>query len=430
MRLKNFTLVLALQWAALFSMSLYGQSTTYQIITANGGKYEFTPPFSDYVTLQSTSPQNFQTTLHGTIYSQSVQDVICSNATYFVAAGDSVVKFDGNTYQRLAATRVVGANKLAIWDNYLLVSRQFPATDSFLFILSANDLSVTKIITQISGESAGILCTNNRAFVAVNYGWAGTLGKIAAIDLSNLEFISEIDLGTEGTGIYNIYLKDGLLLTVNKTPWGGSSGFVSSFNLLTGIVKHYPIEHVVGSGYGIFKDQLFLNLDGNIGTLDVNNFSIANSSLIANPYASIFGSITSAVIDTLNSLIYLNAGDYFSFGQGYVYSTLGDSIGIFSSGISAEAIAVDYRSATGVNPSHQKSISVYPNPFTHWLQIVAPEEIKKVEIFSLTGEKIFSNHLPQSSPFTSNLSFLPQGMYLLRVECVDSEIFTQKILKR
>ena len=431
MRFKIFTLALALTWATFFSLPSFGQNfTNYQIISVNGGKFESNPPFTDYVTIQTTSPETLQTTLQGTIYSQSVQDVIVYDAKYYVAAGDSVVKFDANTHQRLAAARVIGANKLALSGNYLLVSRQYPAVDSFLYILSAENLSFIKAITEISGESAGILCAEGMAFVAVNFGWAGTTGKIAQVDLNNLSFVKEEELGAEATGIYNIYKNGNLLVTVNRTPWGGTSGYLSTYNPLTSQVKHYPVNHVLGSGYGIYKGELFVNLDGNMGTIDLNSYTVANPNLIANPVSAVFGSITSATLDTLNSRIYLNAGDYFSFGQGYVYTTLGDSLGIFSSGISAEAIAIDYRMLEGVVQPLLPEVDIYPNPFVSRLTITSQQAVQSIEIFNLAGQKVYLAEAHSSEALSLNLDFLKEGIYLMKVNYKGGISLTHKVIKR
>lgn len=432
MRFKNFTLVLSLLTAFCFPLpTVFGQYfSTYQIITVNGGKYEFNPPYADYVTVQTTDPNTLLTTLRGTVFTQSAQDVLVNQSTYFVSAGDSVVKFDGNTHQRLAAVRVPGANKLGIWQDYLLVSRQYPVTDSFLYVLSSHDLSFIKAFPELSGEAAGILCVGGRAFVAVNYGWAGTFGKIAVIDLNTLSFVAEVDLGAEGTGVFNLFLNGSQIITVNRTPWGGTSGYLSTYNPLTGQVKHYQLNHVTGVGYGIFKNQLFLNLDGNIGTVDLDSYTVSNPSLIVNPVASVFGSITSAAIDTLTSRIYFNAGDYFSFGQGYVYTTLGDSLGVFTSGISAEAIAIDIRNATGISTISAQELDIYPNPFSSYLNVATQSPMQKLEVFRITGEKLLIVEALGDSRISLNMSHLSSGLYLLKVNFEDGSTVTRKVIKR
>ncbi|MDN5330607.1 MAG: hypothetical protein PWP35_2394 [Bacteroidales bacterium] len=430
MRLKIFTLAFALSWAILSYQSSFAQLMNHQIITVNGGKFESTPPYTDYVTVQTTHPETLETTIQGTIFTQSVQDVIAHEGVYYVSSGDSVIKFDGNTHQRLAVTRIVGANKLALYNDLLLVSRQFPAVDSFLYILSADNLNPVKVISEVSGESAGILCTNGIAFVAVNYGWAGTTGKIAQIDLNNLTFLKEDDLGPEATGIFNIYMSDNQIVTVNKTPWGGINGFISTYKPLTGQIKHYEVNHVLGPGYGIYKGQLFVNMDGNIGTIDLDTYTVADSDLITNPYASVFGSITSAVIDTLNSKIYFNAGDYFSFGQGFVYTTFGDSLGTFTSGISAEGITIDYQRLEGASTQPTNALEIYPNPFISLLNINSSKDVMGIEIFSLTGQKLVSDMPLNKSQINLNLSGLKSGIYLIKVSMEDGTSLTHKIIKR
>ena len=74
-----------------------------QVIVGNGNKFEATPPYIDYVTVQTYDPSNGSTSVFDVIKTQSVQDVLIANQKIYVAAQDSIIMYDANTLLRLAA---------------------------------------------------------------------------------------------------------------------------------------------------------------------------------------------------------------------------------------------------------------------------------------------------------------------------------------
>ncbi|WP_182042725.1 T9SS type A sorting domain-containing protein [Moheibacter lacus] len=74
--------------------------------------------------------------------------------------------------------------------------------------------------------------------------------------------------------------------------------------------------------------------------------------------------------------------------------------------------------------ANQNSISVYPNPVENQLNIVSKEEIKSVEIYSLSGQKISSKK--QNSV---NVSHLPKGTYIIKTTTISGKVNTQKFIK-
>lgn len=75
--------------------------------------------------------------------------------------------------------------------------------------------------------------------------------------------------------------------------------------------------------------------------------------------------------------------------------------------------------------ANQNTISVYPNPAENQLNIVSKEEIKSVEIFNLSGQKVGS--MKGSSV---NVSHLSKGTYVVKVATTSGKINTQKFVKK
>ncbi len=399
-----------------------------QIITANGGLFEVNLPYNDFVTVQAVDPVTNQVLVFDTIKTQSVQDVVVSGNFAYVAAQDSVVKYDITTYTRAATALVEGVNKLAVYNNMLLITRQYPVTEKFVQVRSTSDLSLLKEFSEISGESAGILVKGTKAYIAVNGGWAGTSGKIAILDMVTVRFEQEIDLGADAIGIYNLFRFKENIVSVNRTPYGGTSGSLTMLdpsNHFTTTVYNANI----GTGYQVYNKILYVGINGNLGSFDLNSMAVINPTLIENPAAASFGSISSACLDTLNMKFYVNASDYFSFGQGYVYNFTGDSIGAYTSGISNEAIAIDYSSVTGVANHSSMGLSVYPNPCSTKLSIIDLPSNSLVSIYSIEGQLVFHETVqaPQTH-FCMDVNQLTKGVYML-VVTQNQQIYRSKFIK-
>ncbi len=69
-------------------------------------------------------------------------------------------------------------------------------------------------------------------------------------------------------------------------------------------------------------------------------------------------------------------------------------------------------------------VGLYPNPVNDLLNIDTKEEILSIEVYSLQGQKVLS-----SKQNRINVAELPAGIYLVRIEDINKNIATKKILK-
>ncbi len=314
-----------------------------QLIIANGGYFESANP-TDWVSMQTYSPELKTTKVFDTIYTQSVQDVVINGSKAWVAAEDSIVLYDLNTYQRLAAVADSGLSQLYVYNDQLIVSKQYPLTHDFVQLRNANDLSLIYSVQEVSGEAAGIVVLDDMAYVAVNGGWMGTEGKIAVIDLVNQTYIEEIGLGADAVGIAELIAHEGVIFSVNHTPYGGTQGSISTFIPDMGSTLTTTIEGSVGKGIGLNADgaMLYIVLNNGVASFDTENQQIANASIVPDQGSASWISIASADYDLSMDQFYVNITDYASFGQGKVFSATGDSLSAYELGISPEAAAIQY----------------------------------------------------------------------------------------
>ena len=432
MKTKHLLLSVILCIGLLNCTFTFAQSTGYvkQIITTNSGLFEFSPPYKDYATVQAYNPQAGTVNLFSTIYTQSTQCVIISEKMAYVAAQDSIIKYDLNSMQRVAAVKDSGLNQLAIFNGKLIVSKQYPITNNFVEVLDTTNLGLIAEISGISGDCGGIMMINDTVYVAVNGGYMGTNGKLAIINPATWTLTTELDFGAEAIGIFNLYSYKGELISINKTPYGVvDTGSITVFHPSDRSFTNVFIHHIVAAGAGLKDSLLYLGLDSGIGSFNLNMLKVQDSIIVHDPGSSAFIYILSSVVDTLNSRIYVNTGDYSTPGHCLVTALNGDSITSFSTGISSDAIAVDYRSYPSGIPNtnpEANTLKVYPNPVRDNLNVVinGDYDLKRLLVSDVSGRVLLTQTAESlnKSPIIVPCQNLQSGVYYIIVETSQGRI--------
>lgn len=399
-----------------------------QVIVGSGGIYGDT---TNNVALASYKPNDGVTTSFGNIDTQSIQDIVISGNFAFVAAQDSIAKFDIDTYEKVAIVEALGVNRLAVSGDMLLASFQWPTTENFVKIFSSSDLTLVSNVADISDESAGILIVGNLAYVAVPGGYLSTTGKIAIIDLSDYTLIDEISFNEQGVGVNELFYYDNQIMSICRTPWGGSHGYVLAMNALGSHTDAYMIEEVLGKMVGEVDGLLFTVMNNGVGVIDLSDFSVADTAYIEASALTIAG----VAMDTIDGVFYIATTDYFSTSIGTIYDALGIEIGNFDAGISADAIAIDYRDNTGIDDLLTNgTINIYPNPVSNVITIDAVDgsgiSSNDFCVVDISGRKIINGSANMVSGSANiNVSTLESGLYFF-VLFNGSESITKSFVKK
>lgn len=402
----------------LVSQTLTAQNmVTHQIIVCSGG--DFSNP-DDYVTVASYLPNSEQTIVFDTIYTQSVQDVVVDNETAFVAAQDSIVKYDLNSYQRLASVEAIGIHKLAVKDELLIASFKYPATNGFVKAYLSSDLSLQHSFSEVSGESDGIFIFPGslHTVVAVPGGAGSTTGKLAWFDMSDYTFYAEADLNGYGNGVSYIVSYDiGFpnYVAITKTPEGYSTFTTYGFDAVGNTTYIYSFDAVMHGFTGQNNTILYAHINDGIGQLDLKNHTLEDQQIISTTTLP----IASSVYDSVNSLFYVATSDFCSAGAGEIYNISGVKIGYFDAGISPDAIAIDYRENTGIADSDRKgNIKVFPIPSSDFITVEVYNDIylNNFKVIDITGRIIIDGILN----FNNNVAHisvcsLQNGIYFLEL---------------
>lgn len=84
---------------------------------------------------------------------------------------------------------------------------------------------------------------------------------------------------------------------------------------------------------------------------------------------------------------------------------------------------------TGVGEASEQRVSVSPNP-TKDLVVVECENLKGISVYTLDGRMTKTNNGLNADVFTLDMSDVPQGIYVLRVETREGTVINRKIIKK
>ncbi len=426
MKKNYFLFIMVMLFAFNVSHVVAQHMVVNQVIVGSGGV--FGDP-ADNVTLGSYEPSAGVTTEFGSINTQSIQDIVIDNGFAYVAAQDSIVKFNLDSYERVAVVAALGVNQLLVNGDVLLASFQFPVTENFVRVYSVSDLSLISNVSEVSDESAGILVAGNLAYVAVPGGWMSTVGKIAIIDLSDYSVVDEVNFNEVGVGVFDLFYYNGEIMAVCRTPWGGTHGYLLSMNALGSHIDVYLIEQIVGKMVGEVDGLLYTVINNGVGVIDLSDFTVVDTAYIEAPALTIAG----VALDTIDGNFYISTTDYFSTGVGTIYNALGVEVGNFDAGVSPDAIAIDYRDNTGVNNLYSdNSVKIYPNPASDVITIkyVDGIAVNGFNILDISGRVIMNGSVDlMSESVNINISKLESGLYFF-VLSNGSESVTSSFIKK
>lgn len=406
---KNYLLLLTAVITVFCSLNISAQHTyVNQVLIGSGGN--FSNP-DEHVTVGTYNPVDESTTFFGEVLTHSIQDIVIDGEFVYVAAQDSIVKYNIENLSRVAVVEAIGINQLLVHENKLFATFQYPATENFVQVFSADDLTHTANITDVLDEAAGMVVVEDNLYVAVPGGWASTTGNITIIDIPELTTVTQIPFGAEGIGVFDLFVFDNKIMSVNRTPYLGTTGYISSMTFEGTDPSSYLINEVIGKMAGVLDGFLYTVMNNGIGAIQLSDFTVPDNSVI-DPLTL---TIASVELDTVNALFYVATTDYFSMGEGTVYNMLGEATSTFDANISPEAIAIDYRDNTGIQKNELVAMSVYPNPASQVLNIDSDlVSVSSFKVIDITGREVLGNVLnTNSGELSLNISNLKSGVYII-----------------
>lgn len=409
-------------WFLTISASLTAQ--TYAVFV-NGG--QFGNPNSN-VNVQLYDPVLDSSWVIDTIQTQSAQDVLVRDDIAYVAAQDSIVRYDLSSQSRTHAAAFNGPSTytIALDQNRLLVGNWYGASSNNLYIYDASNLNLLDSVMAISEDAKSILIKNGFAFISQNQsnsGFQDTLGYLIRLDLSNFNITDTLrianysgDIGElverpGGTGFYTFNSVSNTISSFDFTSPFNSSNSAAGVDLRVGNSSQWARN----------GDTLYARMESGIGAINLNNLAVIDTNFIDTV-------ATAFAYDSLKNQFYLSQTDFFSFNLGKTYDRSGSILSRFSVGFSPEAADVYYAIPVSVaeRPIALNSLKVYPNPVSEVFYLAGSHAGDLIRLMDLSGKLVLEDRIAYEGQ-ALDVFALKSGTYIVMLQSKDG-ISTTKLI--
>ena len=395
----------------LISAFTFSQNYLHKVLVLNEGYFDYqTNQIIDPVTIGSYDPStqiySVVSTLNGMRFGS---DLIIDGDFYYVAADSKIYKMDLNTHQELASVVCPGVRNLGIYQNKLIATRgEYLTTfDSYLHIYDANTLSLIQAIDTISGPkwaSQNIVINGSIAYIAINngYDWGNEKGLIGKLNLENLSYGNEVDLGPDGKNPDNLMKLGDFLYTVNNKDWSNASVSKVALNGSSNTTVNLQ-SAATGCGTSALRDDKLvyqISMETTLNEFDINLMNLSG------PISGHSINYYELAQEPVSGQLYTSETDFFSFGKIHIFDDNNTELSNFNVGISPGTIVFDVRPSVGLT-EQENSLSIYPNPTNENLYLSGFSS-EKTRILDLSGKEVISTFEK-----TVNVSNLKNGAYLL-----------------
>ena len=405
---------------ALITLSLFASSWSFaqnqlhQVLVVNEGYYDYqTNAILEPVTIGSYNPVSQQYQVVDTLENMRfASDLVIDGNFYYVAADSKIFKMDLNTHQEISSVACPGVRNLAIYQNRLIATRgEYLTTyDSYLHVYNTSDLQLIQAFDTVTGPkwaTQNIVIDGTTAYLVVNnaYDWGNEKGIIGQLNLTNLSYGNEVDLGPDGKNPDNLVKYGSALYTVNNKDWTGTS--ISKFELANNATSTVNIANAVaGCGTSALRDDKItyqISMETSLNNFDINGMNNIG------PVNGINLNFYELAQEPLSGQLYASSTDFFSSGTVYIYDASNTEIHQFAAGVSPGTIVFDIRSSAGIK-EETANFNVSPNPTSDLLTIHGKSTNELVSIVNVNGTTVLA-----STDSTFNISQLPAGIYYVNI---------------
>lgn len=391
------------------------------VIVVNGG--QFGNP-NERANIIRYNTQTGTHTVLDTIGVNSIQDLLIEGDFAYVAAQDSIVKYNLSTGKRVAANAFGGMStiKLGIYGNQLVVGNwYFPfgsnSYDKNFRIFNKNTLQLDTNLATVQRGATDFAIIGDTAYIVQNFTsstWSDSAGYIAVVNLNTKEYVREIKFN-DNKGLGRIFAYNNKIYLLNPTDTS-----IATYDPATGIKNKisFPLAIKVGSNgqqFALHADTLFFKFGSRgIGAVSLSNLQIIDTNIIDTV-------VTAFTYDTVQKRFYITQTNFFSYTQGGIYSRNGVKLGNLPVGYSPEAIGMWYGIPTIPTSLAQKMSSslafgVYPNPVQDKLWVTLTDAMQPTawQVIDMQGKIVAQGNLQATQSFIP-VQHLAAGNYLLRL---------------
>ena len=259
--------------------------------------------------------------------------------------------------------------------------------DSYLHVYDKNNLTLITEFDTITGPkwtTQNMITDDNMLYVAINNGfeWGNEKGLVGVIDVSTMNYITEIDLGPDGKNPDNMMKNGDVIYTINNKDWSGMSISEIDINTGVGVTFNMPTAST-GCGTSCLRDgKVNYQISGDTQLYEWDG----TSSISINNTANFYGIST----DSINNYLYASSTDWFSYGEIFIYDNNNMLVNSFTCGISPGTIVFDTRNmSVGLSEIDKE------NMFENTIYDIFGRKVQSLEdapngIYIVNGKKIYS----------------------------------------
>ncbi len=290
-----------------------------------------------------------------------VQDVIVEGQYAYIAATDSVYKYDVAGQFLVGAFEFGGTStgKLYIHGDNIFVGNQYGTDSVNLEVFDKNTLASVASFPDVSLPVSDMVALGDTLYITqnikhtVNPPFPGfyndSIGYLSKIDLTSLSYVGDVTFdATQTDNFEKIYNYNNKLHIMGKHDEGTMLSTCYSYDPATGVETATSISVAMDFSYGTQaaqKDSLvYFRTDAGVALYNLSSSNVDDTAVVET-------SLISFTIDWSEDKIYTANGDYWSSASGTVFNLAGDSLDAFvpGNGYAPEAFAVIYNSTPQAN---------------------------------------------------------------------------------
>ena len=402
------------------STFLNAQNYLHQVLILNEGRFDYiTNSIVEPVTIGTYDPVSQTYSIVDTLEGMRfASDLIIEGNYYYVAADTKIFKIDLNSHQEVSSVSCPGVRNLAIYQNKLVATRgEYLTTyDSYLHVYDASNLNLIQAIDTVQGPkwaAQNIVIDGNTAYIAVNngYEWGNEKGIVGKLDLINLTYGNEIDLGVDGKNPDNMVKSGNSIFTINNKDWSGSS--ISKIELSNATSSTVNLNSAsTGCGTSALRDDKIVYQISNETILNEFDYTLMNN---VGPISGISMNFYDLAQEPISGNLYASTTDFTTFGKVYVYNNQNAELLNFNVGIAPGTIGFDIRPLSSGLNQIKTPPSFYPNPAKDHVTVENNEgnEVSILDMFGKVMIETKSNEI--------NISQLSAGTYLISVNGIQTK---------
>ncbi|MBL8001417.1 MAG: T9SS type A sorting domain-containing protein [Flavobacteriales bacterium] len=376
----------------------YNMATQTQVVPVSLGSYD--PATGTYQTIANIADARFG------------NHVAVEDGIVYVAADSFLLAYDADSYQLLDQTVVHGIRRFAVGDGRIVCTKgEVGGLPTYVDVLDQATLDLLYSIDQttLPYSCEDVEIADGKAWIAVNNGfdWGNAVGQVGVLDLGTDTWAGTIDLGPDGINPENLMVTADAVYAFNNKDFSGSS--ISKIGRSSGTLT-YTTDVAVNSGCA--SSAL---ADGDIFFLEYAQNELARFDLGSDAVVDTLGgspSIYGLLDDPVNGVLYATTTDFLTSGTLHVLGYGGNVLSSVAVGVAPGRLALDLRSATGVDEELEAAVRTWPNPATDVLHLQLPTAAT-YEVIDATGRTVLAGRAATGIT-TLGVEALRPGLYHLR----------------